>query len=155
MNAGRIAAIFAIAGAVGIATANVVLAAEARPWLCRDKPVFSYDRPMEYEASSRAGHRWRVFFMQFTPGAAHDGFEVIREAALPSRGSLDPGRYYAVALYSQGNYWICPGYAGEDGALKAGQVANFCYAKDEPPCGASLIVRPADRDTNPSKPGSR
>ena len=30
------------------------ISAEGRPWLCRDKPVFSSDKPMRYEAAIEA-----------------------------------------------------------------------------------------------------
>ncbi len=37
-------------------------AADARPWLCRSKPVFSSSKPMTYEA--RGSGRWVLSFMR-------------------------------------------------------------------------------------------
>ena len=83
------------------------LAEEARPWLCRDKPVFSYDRSMEYVATARPGREWRMFFMQYSPDAAHDGFDIVNSRAISSRRSdyrgisqpaaISPSRFTAKA----------------------------------------------------------
>src|SRR5216684_7608774 len=80
------------------------IAEEPRPWLCRDKPVFSYDHAMQYEATARSGRQWRIFFMLYSPDSAHDGFDIVKSQEIGSRGdpqmgSLNAGRYFAVALY--------------------------------------------------------
>ncbi len=138
----------AAAGAIIAVNANASWAAEARPWLCRDKPVFSSDHAMEYQVTARPGRQWRIFFMQFEANSAHDGFEVTNSRELPSRGEaltgrLDPGRYFTVALYRSGSgSWICPGYAHDDHNPKPGELSNLCYAEDGPPCLVNLTVKP-------------
>ena len=98
-----------------VMTASIALAAEPRPWLCRDKPVFSYDRGMEYEASARPGRQWQLFFMQFDPSGGHDGFTIVSQRDLgirgePLTGQLAAGRYFAVALYrAEGRLLGLPG----------------------------------------------
>src|SRR5437870_4490723 len=77
-------------------------AAEARPWLCRAKPVFSSNKPMTYQAVNRSAGRWLMTFMRFDPsGLGHDGFTVssTQDVANNSEGTLDAGQWYAVALY--------------------------------------------------------
>ena len=140
--------VLAAAGAIIAVGADAAWAAEARPWLCRDKPVFSSDRAMEYQVTARPGRQWRIFFMQFSPNAAHDGFDITNSRELPSRGEaltgrLDPGRYFTVALYHSGSgAWICPGYAHDDHNPKLGELSNLCYAEDGPPCLVNLTVKP-------------
>jgi len=136
------------------------LAAEPRPWLCRDKPAFSSDHSMAYQVSSRTGRRWQVFFMQFVPNGAHDGFAIVssREPGLrgtPQPGTLGPGRYYAVALHLQGEHWICAGYTRDDTGNKAGLVADLCYAESGPDCLVDLIVKPEPKMDHPSAPPNR
>jgi hypothetical protein len=132
--------------ALTIATTSA-LGAEARPWLCRDKPVFSDSTAMNYSVTTRGGRAWRMFFMQFEPDAAHDGFEIVRSAPLSpggdAVGSLEAGRYFAVAMYASGGNWICPGYAEDSEQRPAGQLYNICYGEDGPPCLVTLaIMRP-------------
>ncbi len=135
--------IVAAFAALTIATTSA-LGAEARPWLCRDKPVFSDDAGMNYSVTTRSGRAWRMFFMQFEPGAAHDGFEIVRSAPLTpggdAVGTLEAGRYFAVAMYSSGGAWICPGYAQDSEHRPAGQLYNICYGQDGPPCLVTLAI---------------
>jgi hypothetical protein len=118
--------------------------AEARPWLCRDKPVFSDSTAMNYSVTTRTGRAWRMFFMAFEPGAAHDGFEIVRSAPLApgsdATGSLEAGRYFAVAMYASGGNWICPGYAQDSEHRPAGELYNICYGQDGPPCLVTLAI---------------
>lgn len=160
MKTHKLARILFCAIAVGLLAANRASGAEARPWLCRDKPVFSYERSMEYQVTARPGHQWRIYFMQFSPDAAHDGFEIVNQRAVPADGApaagrLDAGRYYAVALYLQGGHWICPGYAHDDRQPKLGEVSNLCYAEDEPPCLVNLSVKPGHNPAAPGAPQAR
>ncbi len=127
--------------------ASPAFAEEARPWLCRDKPVFSYDRSMEYQVTARPGRQWRIFFMLYSPDAAHDGFDIVNSREVSSRGdpiggNLAAGRYFAVALYREGGHWICPDYTHDDRNPKLGEVSNLCYGEDGPPCLVKLQVKP-------------
>ena len=127
--------------------ASLAFAEEPRPWLCRDKPVFSYDRSMEYQVTARPGRQWRIFFMLYSPDAAHDGFDIVNSREVSSRGdpiggNLAAGRYFAVALYREGGHWICPDYTHDDRNPKLGEVSNLCYGEDGPPCLVKLQVKP-------------
>ena len=84
----KIARTLPIAAALAMLFATSAFAQEARPWLCRDKPVFSYDRSMEYKVSARPGRQWRMFFMQYSPDAAHDGFDIVNSREVASRGEV-------------------------------------------------------------------
>ena len=123
-------------------------AAEARPWLCRTKPVFSSDSAMKYQVLNQGGARWELLLMQFELGSAHDGYEIVSSQELPAgtghaSGMLAPGRYFAVAMYrGEGGRWICPGYA-EDRDRPAGAVSRICYDEDSPGCPVALTVLPA------------
>ncbi len=156
MRISKFAKLTALASALAIVATNSSLAAEARPWLCRDKPVFSSDRSMEYSVTAQPGRQWRIFFMQFSPDAAHDGFNVTSSRELPSRGDpltgrLDPGRYFTVALYRSGSgAWICPGYAHDDRNPKLGELSKLCYGEDGPPCLVNLTVKPDHTLAQPS-----
>jgi hypothetical protein len=122
-------------------------AAEARPWLCRAKPVFSSDKPMTYEAVNHGAGRWLMTFMRFDPsGVGHDGFTVesTEEIATRTEGRLDAGQWYAVALYRAGAHWICPGNA-ENRELSPGIVSSLCYGRDPGDCAVKLTVRPASK----------
>ncbi len=137
---------FSTAAILAILLASPSFADEARPWLCRDKPVFSYDRSMEYQVTARPGRQWRIFFMQYSPDAAHDGFDIVNSREVLSRGdpvagNLAPGRYFAVALYREGGHWICPDYTHDDRNPKLGEVSNLCYGEDGPPCLVKLLVK--------------
>jgi hypothetical protein len=157
MTTKKAAQFFAITIAILIVSGGSARAAEARPWLCRDKPVFSYDRSMEYSVTARPGRPWRIFFMQFSADAPHDGYEIINSRELPSGGDpltgrLDPGRYFTVALYrSGGGSWICPGYAHDDHNPKLGELSKLCYGEEGPPCLVNLTVKP---DHNLAQPAA-
>jgi len=140
--------------AILCATMSILLsraasAEEPRPWLCRDKPVFSYDHAMQYQATARPGRQWRIFFMQYSPDAAHDGFDIVNSREIGSRGdsetgSLNAGRYFAVALYrGNGSHWICPDYTHDNRNPSLGEVSNLCYGEDGPPCLVNLKVKPS------------
>ncbi len=137
---------FSTAAILATLLASPAFADEARPWLCRDKPVFSYDRSMEYQVTASPGRQWRIFFMLYSPDAAHDGFEIVNSREVSSRGdpiggNLAPGRYFAVALYREGGHWICPDYTHDDRDPKLGEVSNLCYGEDGPPCLVKLRVK--------------
>jgi hypothetical protein len=138
---------FSIAALAIVACASSsAMAGEARPWLCRDKPVFSYNSGMRYEVTSGQGRAWRMFFMAFDPTGGHDGFEIVRTADLvggTASGVLESGRYFAVAMYRQGGNWICPGYAQDRERPPAGELNNICYGEDGPPCLVTLAVSAA------------
>jgi hypothetical protein len=138
---------FSTAAILAILFAGPAFADEPRPWLCRDKPVFSYDRSMEYQVTARPGRQWRIFFMLYSPDAAHDGFDIVNSREISSRGdpiggNLAAGRYFAVALYREGGHWICPDYTHDDRNPKLGEVSNLCYGEDGPPCLVKLQVKP-------------
>ena len=120
-------------------------AAEPRPWLCRDKPVFSTSGPSRMDLSSHDGRRWQLFLMQFDPSGGHDGFTITNSYDLSesSRQSenLSGGRFFAVALYGSGGRWICPAPARNERA--PGTIASLCYSAGGVSCGVSLTVRPA------------
>ncbi|HXW83561.1 MAG TPA: hypothetical protein VEJ86_04100 [Candidatus Binataceae bacterium] len=131
--------------AVGLSAVSAH-ATEPRPWLCRDKPVFSSDGPLDFQASAHAGTRWQVFFMQFDPNGPHDGFSIVNSVDLSSRGAehdgtLQAGRYFAVPLYSRKGHWICPGYTLDQSEGKRGVVAQLCYGEDDPVCLVTLTVK--------------
>jgi hypothetical protein len=133
----------AILAAIGVGSR--AFGAEARPWLCRAKPVFSSDKPMTYEAVNRGGGRWLMTFMRFDPsGLGHDGFTVssTQDVAAHATGTLESGRWYAVALYRSGGHWICPGNAAESDEPVPGMVSNLCYGRDPGECTVKLMVRP-------------
>lgn len=124
---------------------GISFAAEARPWLCRDKPVFSNTKPMVCEISRGRGGRWRVFFMQFEPGAAHDGYETVRsEDAVGGRPiTLPAGQYFVVAMHRSGQYWICP--ASAESKSTSATLADLCFSTEESDaCGVRLKVRRQD-----------
>ncbi len=154
------AVIAMLSASLSMLSPSAALAEEARPWLCRDKPVFSYDRAMEYEATARPGRQWRIFFMLYSPDAAHDGFDIVNSREIGSRGdpvtgSLAAGRYFAVALYrGNGSHWICPDYTHDDRNPKLGEVSNLCYGEDGPPCLVKLRVKPDHHLALPAAPAS-
>jgi len=156
MNILRIGRCASIAAALAMQIASPAFAMEARPWLCRDKPVFSSDRAMEYQVIARPGRQWRIFFMQYSPDAAHDGFDIVNSRDIATRsdpiaGNLAAGRYFAVALYrGTGGHWICPDYTHDDRDSKLGEVSNLCYGEDAPPCLVKLQVKPDHRLATPS-----
>lgn len=139
---------------LGVIVSAPAFAQEARPWLCRDKPVFSYDRSMEYQVTARPGRQWRMFFMKYSPDAAHDGFDIVnaREVRGDTSGSLTAGQYFAVALYRQGGHWICPDYTHDDRNPRLGEVSNLCYGDGGPPCLVRLQVKPDHHLAMPPSP---
>jgi hypothetical protein len=130
--------------AFALLVSTAAFAQEPRPWLCRDKPVFSYDRSMQYQVTASPGRQWRMFFMKYSPDAAHDGFDIVDSRAVTgdAAGTLSPGQYFAVALYRQGGHWICPDYTHDDRNPRLGEVSNLCYGDDGPPCLVRLHVKP-------------
>jgi hypothetical protein len=119
-------------------------AMEARPWLCRAKPVFSSNKPMMYQAVNHSAERWLLTFMRFDPsGLGHDGFTVssTKDVASSTDGTLDAGQWYAVALYRSGSHWICPGNARESDEPSPGVISNLCYGRDLGECTVKLMVR--------------
>ncbi len=142
--------IFLAALALGLLTIGPACgpsrAAEARPWLCRDKPVFSTPGPSRMELVSRSARRWQVFLMQFDPSGGHDGFTITNSYELgPGRRqateNLAAGRFFAVALFNSGGHWICPAPAQDKRA--PGTVAGLCYGANEGDCDVSLTVTSA------------
>jgi hypothetical protein len=130
-------AIFAML-AITSMLATFANAAEPRPWLCRDKPVFSSQQPMAYELSAPSG--WRLFLMQFTPGATHDGFDISKTVDGSSSGHLPSGRYFAVALHDAGGHWICPAYVREEHP-GSGVISNLCYSERDAGCTTRVTVK--------------
>jgi hypothetical protein len=124
--------------AIALASSTAI-AAEPRPWLCRDKPVFSSQQPMSYDFSTNP--RWHLFLMQFTPGGGHDGFDIAKEISSSSKGSLAAGRYFAVALHNSDGRWICPSEVREQPA-GSGTISNLCFADGDSGCAAKFTVRP-------------
>jgi hypothetical protein len=145
MNILKLRICFSIAAAITTLAAGSAFAQEARPWLCRDKPVFSYDHAMEYRVTASGGRSWRIFFMKYSPDAAHDGFDIINSSAIGSgaAGNLTAGQYFAVALYREGGHWICPDYTHDDHNPSLGEVSNLCYGDGGPPCLVKLLVKSA------------
>ena len=132
------------AGALAIGMASSANAVEARPWLCRDKPVFSSGKPMTYTVVNRGGGRWLMTFMRFDPaGGGHDGFTIVssREVNGRTEGNLESGQWYAVALYRSGSHWICPGNARESDEPSPGVISNLCYGEEPGSCPVKLLVR--------------
>jgi hypothetical protein len=126
-------------------TAEVSFAAEPRPWLCRDIPVFSNSKPVSWHATPRGAGRWLMTFMHYDPSGGHDGFTVVSTKAIRGSmgGELGAGQYYAVALYSAGGHWICPGNASEDDSPEPGTIASLCYGEDDDSCDVKLVVKPS------------
>ncbi|MGA2410284.1 MAG: hypothetical protein ABSG46_07855 [Candidatus Binataceae bacterium] len=117
-------------------------AAEPRPWLCRDKPVISNDKPMTWEAENHGGGSWVLTFLRFDPDSGHDGFTVVstEDIAGHAEGSLDTGQWYAVGLYRVGGHWICAAPATESHQYVPGVVRDLCYGEDEGDCQVKLTV---------------
>jgi hypothetical protein len=137
-------ALFAIAATIFVgAPFSMARALEPRPWLCRDKPVFSSDKAMTYDATNSGGERWVITFMHFDPTGGHDGFTVesTNDLASHATGTLAPGQWYAVVLYREGSHWICPGNARESDKQAADVVSSLCYGEDEGSCPVKLTVR--------------
>jgi len=121
-------------------------AAEPRPWLCRQIPVFSGVKSMTWRATKRGAGHWIMTFMHYDPAGGHDGFTVVstREVDGQAEGTLDAGQWYAVALYRSGGHWICPGNASESHDSVAGAISDLCYGEDDGSCDLKLVVGSAD-----------
>jgi hypothetical protein len=133
-----------------LTVASTAIAAEPRPWLCRDKPVFSSQQPMSYELN--ANSRWHLFLLRFTPGGGQDGFDIAKEIASSSKGSLSAGRYFAVALHNAGGRWICPSDVSEE-PTGAGIISSLCFAEGDRGCAVKFTARPdASAATPPISP---
>lgn len=132
-----------IAVGVLLAAAVPARAVEPRPWLCRDKPVFSSDQAMTYDASMRGSGRWVMIFMRFDPSGGHDGFTVFdtRDVTGQITGPLEAGQWYAVGMYSEGGHWICAAQAGENRQFVPGIVRDYCYGETAGSCDVKLTVR--------------
>jgi hypothetical protein len=139
----------AVVGCVCACLQSIAGAAEARPWLCRDKPVFSSDQRVHYEARSRGQRHWRLFFMQFVAGGPQDGFAVIKSDDIEAgssraAGELGKGQFFAVALYlAPGGRWVCPRSAEEAEEPRGpGVVSQLCYSDEESDsCRVRLTIR--------------
>jgi|SRR5215469_2453490 hypothetical protein len=143
MKSRWISVAFMIAGLT--ASPRLAVSAEARPWLCRSKPVFSSNQQMVYQATNRGDGSWLLTFMRFDPsGLGHDGFTVssTSEVGARTKGTLEPGQWYAVALYRSGGHWICPGNAAESAEAGSGTISSLCYGRDLGECTVKLIVLP-------------
>lgn len=129
-----------------LAASSVARAAEPRPWLCRDKPVFSTSGASRMDLASHDSRRWQVFLMQFDPSGGHDGFTItdsynLGPGSRQSSANVPGGRFFAVALYNSGGHWICPGPARDE--RTPGTIANLCYSAAGGPCDLTLTVRSA------------
>jgi hypothetical protein len=126
-----------------LAAASAAWAVEPRPWLCRDKPVFSSDQPMTYDASLRGRGHWVMIFMRFDPSGGHDGFTVFdtRDVSGQITGPLERGQWYAVGMYREGDHWICAAQAKESRQFVAGIVRDYCYGEAAGTCDVKLTVR--------------
>ena len=129
--------------ASGLIVARPARAAEPRPWLCRDKPVFSSDQPMTYDASLRGSGQWMMIFMRFDPSGGHDGFTIFdsRDIRGQVSGSLERGQWYAVGMYREGSRWVCAAQAQENPQFVRGIVRDLCYGASEDGCDVKMIVR--------------
>jgi hypothetical protein len=129
-----------------VATSSLAIAGEPRPWLCRDKPVFSTSGASHMDLASHGSRRWQVFLMQFDPSGGHDGFTITDSYELGPGNrhrseSVAAGRYFAVALYDSGGRWICPAPAADE--RTPGTIASLCYSTEGGPCDVNLTVRTA------------
>jgi hypothetical protein len=130
-----------ITSLLAMAIASVAHAAEPRPWLCRDKPVFSSQHAMRYQVTMTSRSRWQLFLMQFSPGGGNDGFDIAQRIGGSSTGPLAAGRYFAVALRNSGGNWICPPVVSEKPA-HGGTISDLCFATDEGECSVEFVATP-------------
>jgi hypothetical protein len=85
---------------------------------------------MSFEAQCRGARRWQLFFMAFDPSGGHDGFTIARSHNLGSEattGTLESGRYFAVALYLAEGHWVCPAAVESTGGGGA-VIADLAYS---------------------------
>jgi hypothetical protein len=148
------AAILMGAAGIMLAAVSTARAVEPRPWLCRDKPVFSSDQPMIYDASLRGGGRWVMIFMRFDPSGGHDGFTVFdtRNVSGQITGPLESGQWFAVGMYREGNHWICAAQAQESRQFVPGIVRDYCYGETEGECDVKLTVHENKQGGAPNEP---
>jgi hypothetical protein len=140
-----------LTSALAIAMASVAQGAEPRPWLCRDKPVFSSQQPMRYQITMTSRSRWQLFLMQFTPGGGNDGFDVTKTIGRGATGQIPAGRYFGVALRNSGGNWICPSEVSEK-PTHGGTITDLCFATDEGECSVEFVVTPgAPTSTSPTR----
>jgi len=125
--------------AILFAVASSAHAAEPRPWLCRDKPVFSSQQPMNYRVTITSRSRWQLFLMKFSPGGGHDGFDIAQTFSRGSSGQLAAGRYFAVALRSAGGEWICPPMVDAE-PPHGGTIADLCFGTDAGGCSVEFTA---------------
>ena len=158
MRFGRLLAALACGFILAAGAALSADAAQARPWLCRDKPVFSSSSAMTYRVTNHGGSRWMMLLMQFEPNGAHDGFDIIAThdvapGAARIGGSLGAGQYFAVAMRrGHGGLWICPEYVRDKDEPPSGAVSQICYGPDPSSCPVRLTVLPAA--ASPPGPGN-
>jgi hypothetical protein len=128
-------------------------AVEPRPWLCRDKPVFSSSKAMTYDASRRGSGRWVMIFMRFDPSGGHDGFTIFdtRDVTGEISGPLEPGQWYAVGMYREDGHWICAAQAAEKRQFVAGIVRDYCYGQADGGCDVKLTVRESGQGAGPNQ----
>jgi hypothetical protein len=121
----------AVSGLVLFVSMGKAAAAEPRPWLCRDKPAVSASKPMRFEAECHGARRWQLFFMAFDPSGGHDGFTIARSnplGAATTNGTLESGRYFAVALYLAAGHWVCPAAVEENASRSSMAIADLTYS---------------------------
>ncbi len=137
-----------------LAASPAARAVEPRPWLCRDKPVFSSDQPMTYDLSLRGSGRWVMIFMRFDPAGGHDGFTVFdtRDVTGQISGPLERGQWYAVGMYREGDHWICAAQAEENRQFVPGIVRDYCYGETEGECDVKLTVHENKSGGVPNEP---
>jgi hypothetical protein len=137
------APIVVFALAIALTAASPARAVEPRPWLCRDKPVFSSSKPMTYDASTRGGGHWMMIFMRFDPSGGHDGFTVFdtRQVNGQITGPLERGQWFAVGMYREEGHWICAAQAEERHQFVPGVVREYCYGEAAGNCDVKLTVR--------------
>jgi hypothetical protein len=143
---GRLLTVWLSALMLLAATFSAAYAAEPRPWLCRDKPVFSTSGASRMDLASHDSRRWQVFLMQFDPSGGHDGFTVTNSYILgpgsrETSENLNGGRFFAAALYNSGGHWICSGPARDE--RTPGTIASLCYSVAGGSCDVNLTVRSA------------
>jgi len=119
-------------------------AAQPRPWLCRDKPVFSSPNQAQLTVRRHDRRQWEMFLMKFDANRGHDGFTVTGSYPLrgdsPSSAVVGRGQFYAVALFRATNgHWFCPARVVDN--TRPGELANFCYHANNPGlCDVSLTA---------------
>ncbi|HLH75718.1 MAG TPA: hypothetical protein VKV28_02825 [Candidatus Binataceae bacterium] len=129
--------------ALAMSAPLAVQAAQPRPWLCRDKPVFSSPNQAQLTVRRHDRRQWEVFLMKFNINSGHDGFTVTSSYPLrgdsPSSAIVGRGQFYAVALFRANGHWFCPARVVDN--TRPGELANFCYHANNPGlCDISLTA---------------